>query len=168
MVPDTYLYWMAAAVLISSTALLLQAVAAWRAAKSLRRMEERLMPLAGQVEEFLGSARESLSAAAADIHSVTAKASTVLDAAQAEVEAMTAVREQVGARIGLQLQRIESVIDTTVDRFEDLVEGLRCLVMRPAREIGAVLSGFRAGFLALFGGGHGSAEDDAGERKSRP
>jgi hypothetical protein len=115
---------MAIAVLISSIALLLSALATLGTYRAVRRLESQIAPLLPQAAEFLRNSRQTLDVALVQFRETGAKTQAVLDDVRAEIAHISIVRADLAGRLQAQMQRVE-------------------LVIRPLREVGGILAGVR-------------------------
>ena len=152
MFSDHALLLMAIAVAVSSLALLANALASLGIYRSVRRLESRVEPLVPQAMETMRQAQGTLVEMNAQVKDISQKAHNVLDAAQVQLVALDDARGELQARLRVQAERLEIVLDDTLSRMQEVVGVFHSSVMRPVREVTGVVSGIRAAFQAFVRG----------------
>lgn len=140
---DTTFLLMAIAVLISSVALLLSALATLGTYRAVRRLESQIEPLLPQAAEFLRNSRQALDEALIQFRDTGNKTQAVLDDARAEIAHISEVRADLAGRLQAQMQRIELVLDDAVSCVQTITNTMQGGVIRPLREVGGILAGVR-------------------------
>ena len=140
---DTTFLLMAIAVLISSVALLLSALATLGTYRAVRRLESQIAPLLPQAAEFLQNSRKALDEALIQFRDTGNKTQAVLDDARAEIAHISEVRADLAGRLQAQMQRIELVLDDAVSCVQTITNSMQGGVIRPLREVGGILAGVR-------------------------
>src|ERR1035437_4644109 len=102
---------MAIAVLISSVALLLAALASLGTFFAVRKLESQISPLVPQIAEFLVNSRAALDEALKQFRETGEKTHAVLDDLRAEISGFSTARADITNRVQAQLQRVELVLD---------------------------------------------------------
>lgn len=140
---DTTFLLMAIAVLISSVALLLSALATLGTYRAVRRLESQIEPLLPQAAEFLQNSRQALDEALIQFRDTGNKTQAVLDDVRAEIARISEVRADLAGRLQAQMQRIELVLDDAVSSVQTITNTVQGGVIRPLREVSGILAGVR-------------------------
>ena len=140
---DTTFLLMAIAVLVSSVALLLSALATLGTYRAVRRLESQIAPLVPQAAEFLHSARGALDEALKQFRGTGEKTQAVLDDVRTEIAHISEVRADLAGRLQAQMQRVELVLDESIAAVQTIVNTMQGGVIRPIREVSGILSGVR-------------------------
>ncbi len=149
---ETTFILMAIAVLISSVALLLSALASVGTYLAVRKLQSQVSPLVPQVTEFLVNSRAALDEALKQFRETGEKTRAVLDDMRAEVGNFSAARKDITDRVQAQMQRIELVLDDSLTDIQEVVTAVHGGVIKPIREVTGVLAGVRVAVRSFFGG----------------
>ena len=152
MTPDALLYVMAAAILISASALVLQAFLLLGTYKAAKAMRDQVIVISGHAESFLQSAQRNLEQSRKQVSDVAAKAGDVLDMAQKQLVRVDAVLGEATARARIQMERVDLILDDAIDKLDETAALLNKGLLRPVREINAVAAGIQAALGYLFRG----------------
>ncbi len=158
MISDPLLYVIAAAILISAAAMVLQAGLLLGMYKSSKATREQVVLLAGHVERFVESAQSTFEQSRKQISDVMGKAAEVLELAHKQLVRIDAVLVDATARAQVQMDRAEVVVDDALNKLEETVTQFNKGFLRPVREMNAVVAGFQAGLRFLFRGRRLSVE----------
>lgn len=143
---------MAIAVLISSVALLISALAAVGTYLAVRKLESQVSPLVPQMTEFLLNSRTALDEALKQFRETGEKTHAVLDDLRTEVAGFAAARKEITDRVQAQIQRIELVLDGSLTDIQEVVSVVHGGVIKPIREVTGILAGVRIAMRSFFGG----------------
>jgi len=143
---------MAIAVLISSVALLVSALAAVGTYLAVRRLQAQVSPLIPQVTDFLVNSRAALDEALKQFRETGEKTQAVLADVQAEVAGFSEARTDITNRLQAQVQRIELVLDDSLSNLQEVVSVVHGGVIKPIREVTGFVSGVRTAFRSFFTG----------------
>jgi hypothetical protein len=149
---DALLYVTAAAVLISASALALQALLLLGNYKSIKTMRDQLIAITGHAESFFQSAQRSLEQSRKQISDVATKAGEVLDLTQKQLVRVDDVLGEAHFRAKIQMERVDLILDDAIDKLDETVALLNKGLLRPVREINAVAAGVQAALGCLFRG----------------
>ena len=149
MPPDLNLYLMAAAVLLSSAALVAQAISAYKTYQVVKKLSQEIKPLIPKAREAVENASVVLTEAREQLAAISQRSNEILDTARIQLMHFDAARGEVTERFKAQLERAELVIDDTLSRFQDVVGTAHRGVMRPVREVSGIMAGLKAGVQAL-------------------
>jgi hypothetical protein len=142
---------MAIAVLISSVALLITALASVGTFLAVRRLQSQVSPLIPQVTEFLVNSRLALDEAMKQFRETGEKTQAVLDDLHTEVAGFTEARTEITNRLQAQIQRIELVLDDSLTDIQEVVAVIHSGVIKPVREVSGLVSGVRTAVRSFFG-----------------
>ena len=143
---------MAIAVLISSIALLLSALASVGTFLAVRKLQSQVSPLVPQVTEFLVNSRGALDEALKQFRETGEKTQAVLDDLRTEVAGFSEARTDITNHVQAQIQRIELVLDDSLANIQEIVTVVHSGVIKPIREVTGLVSGVRTAVRAFFGG----------------
>jgi len=141
---ESLLNIMTGAVLVSAVALVLQACFLGVMAFAARGVRTRLDELTPKAEGLMETAEKTLVDSKKQVDEVTRKASDILDSAKKQVDRSSEFIEEATERAKVQLDRVELVLDDTVSRVHQTAVILNEGVLRPVRELNAVVTGLRA------------------------
>jgi hypothetical protein len=149
---ETTFILMAIAVLISSVALLISALASVGAYLAVRRLEARVTPLVPQATEFLVNSRAALDEALKELRETGEKTHVILDDLHAEIAGFSRARIDITNRVQAQMQRIELALDDSLTSIQEIVSAVHGGVINPIREVSGVVLGVKTAFRTFFGG----------------
>jgi len=152
MTPDALLYVMAAAVLISACALVLQALLMLGTYKASRAMRDQVVVIASQAESFLLSAQKNLEQSRKQISEVAVKAGDVLDLTQKQLRRVDELLGEATSRARVHMERVDLIMDDAISKLDETASLLNKGLLRPVREINAVAAGVQAALSSLFSG----------------
>ena len=144
MSPDALLYLIAGAIVVSSLALLLQAILMLGVYKTSIATRDQMTAIAGHVESFVESAQRNLEQSRKQISEVATKTSEVLDLTHKQLVRIDGVLGEATTRARIQMDRVELILDDTLGRLHEMTAALHKGVMRPIREVNAVAAGIQA------------------------
>jgi len=150
--PDGYIVWIAAGVTVSGLALLMQALFSFGMYRGVKKLQEQIAPLVPQAQATMAQAQKALSQSLVRIEELSQKANTALDSANRQLAAFDATRIEVTDRARVQMERLELVLDDSLNRVHEVVSTLHNGVLKPVREITGVAAGIRAAFQAFMRG----------------
>ncbi|HSW50106.1 MAG TPA: hypothetical protein VLH09_08025 [Bryobacteraceae bacterium] len=150
MTPDALLYVMTGAVVVAAAALILQAALLLAMYKASKGIQEHVALIAGRTESLVQTAQRTMEHSRKQIADVAAKSSEVLDLAHKQLLRVDDALGDVTGRARIQVERVELVIDDAVARVNEAITLLNKGVIRPVRELTAVVTGVRAGVQYLF------------------
>ncbi len=149
---DALIQVMAAFVVLSALAMILQFAMLAGIFRTLRRIREQLDGFRPRVDRVLDSAERTLEQSRRQFQEVTAKTNAVLDSTRTQLDRIDGVLADATARVRVQMDRVEVVFDDTVRRVHQTVTLLNDGILRPIREVNGVAVGVRAAFLHLMRG----------------
>ncbi len=114
-------------------------------AATVRPVIEKIGPIADTGQRFLEDVRKY-----AD--EISTKANGLLDLGQKQLVRVDGVMAEATARTRTQMDRIEMVMDDTINRFQETTSLLQNGIVRPLRQLNAVTSGVRAALSFLAQG----------------
>jgi hypothetical protein len=152
------LYVMAAAVVVSALAIVLQAVLMFGLYRSAKATKEQVEVLVERSEGVLDQARQTLDQSRKNITEITAKANGVLDTTQAQLNKIDQVLTEATSRAKVQMDRVELVVDDTIGRVQETVALLHTGILKPLKEANGVILGVRAAINYLLRGGRSGVE----------
>ena len=153
---ETYVGWIAAAVILSALALLAQAIVFFAIFRQLKSLNDQVTAFIPRAEALLISAEKTLTESKAQILEVVSKANTVLDSTQAQLSRFDGLVGDATERARHHLERAELIVEDSLDRIHKTVVQVNEVVLWPMREMSGLAAGMRAAFGALFRGGRPS------------
>ncbi|MCL5744152.1 MAG: hypothetical protein M1541_09545, partial [Acidobacteria bacterium] len=87
-----------------------------------------------------------------EIGSVTAKANEIFDISRKQLVRIDEILGEATSRTRVQMDRVELVLDDTINRFQETTALVQTGVLKPLRQLNALTAGLRGALSALFGG----------------
>ncbi len=150
MTPDALLYVMAAAILISACALVLQALLLLGTYRAARGMRDQVTLIAGQAESFIQTAQRTLEQSRKQVSDVTTKAGNVLELAQKQLVRVDELLGEATSRAKIHMERVDLILDDAIGKLDETAALLNKGLLRPVREINAIAAGIQAALSTLF------------------
>jgi predicted peroxiredoxin len=156
---ETALYWMigftatAAACLVVQVVLLaVMARASLAVKKETAELMARVQPLVLKLEPLAETSQQVLVEVRQYAAEISSKTNELLDLSRKQLVRVDEVLGEATARTRAQMDRIEMVMDDTVNRFQETTTLLQNSVVRPLKQINALTAGIRAALSFLAGG----------------
>lgn len=143
----------AAAVVVSAIAIVLQMLILLGMYRTQKQLHARVTELLPRARSLVDSAETTLAQGRTQVLEVTAKASEVLDLAKSQLVKVDDSLIDVTNRVKAQMERIELMLDDTLSRVQETVTMIHGGVMKPVREVTGVAAGLRAALNHLVRGG---------------
>ena len=148
----TLLYVMAAFVIIAAIALCIQAGMLFAVNKKTQELNAKIIPLVPQVESLVESTKATVELSKKQIAEITSRANSILDSTRNQLAMVEDVVTDVTARAKVQMDRVELVLDDTLNRAHETVALVHDGILKPLREISGVSAGIRAALYYLARG----------------
>lgn len=163
---QTLLIIIAVFVGVAAIALVIQAamlIGVYTTARALQKKIEPLVPkvealvpkveaVVPKVESLIESARSTIETTRVKIDEIGNKTTKILDVTHGHVEHVGTLMHDATSRARVQLDRAEMVIDDAMGRAQDTVALVHGGVVKPIREVNAIISGFKASIRYLLHG----------------
>jgi hypothetical protein len=160
---DTALLWICvaftAALVIQVILLAAMAVASLRMRKQVQGLISRVEPLISKIEPMIVTSRNVLDTSQNILNDVrkyageiSAKSNDLLEISRRQLGRVDEIMAEATARTRTQMDRIEMVMDDTVNRFQETTTLLQNSVVTPLRQLNALTAGIRTAIGFLVGG----------------
>jgi gas vesicle protein len=153
---DSALLWICiaftAALALQVILLAVMAVASLRMRKQVSGFIESLEPLIAKIEPIAETSQGILNDVRKYAAEFSGKTNELLDLTRKQLGRVDEVLAEATARTRTQMDRIEMVMDDTVNRFQETTSLLQDGVVRPLRQLNALTAGIRAAVGFLVGG----------------
>jgi flagellar biosynthesis protein FliQ len=151
--PSAWVITMTAFVIIAAIAMCIQAGMLIGIYRTIRQMQERVMPLLPKVEGLVEAARTTVDQSRLQLVEMTGKANDILDSTKAQMRKVEEVVDDATSRAKIQLERVEMVMDDTLSRTHETVVAVNAGILKPLREINGIAIGIKTAFAYLSRGG---------------
>lgn len=162
---QTALYWMigftstaAACLVIQVILLAFMARASWVMKKQTRDLLARVEPLVDKIAPIADQTQQVLEDVRRYAGEISSKTNDLLDLSRKQLVRVDDVMGEAAARTRAQMDRIEMVMDDTVNRFQETTTLLQNGIVRPVKQITAVTAGIRAALSFLAGSRRATVE----------
>ena len=152
------MYVMAGAVVVSAIAIVIQVILLSRLAKAAQSMQAQTQEFMTRVRPLIDQAMTTIEQSRIQVADISKKAHEVLDLTKKQLSTVDNVLSEVSARAMIQLDRAELILDDTIGRVQETVGIVHNGVLKPIREVSALVSGFRAGLSQFLRGGRTTVE----------
>jgi hypothetical protein len=154
----TLLVIMASFVAVAAVALLIQAGLLFGIYRASRSAQETIARLAPKVEALVESSRVAVEESRVRIKEIAETTSEVLDNVRRQVARVDGMLTDAAVRTRIQLDRAEMVLDDAMSRVHQTITLVHGGIMRPLRQIEALMTGFRAAIHFLLRRGRPSPD----------
>ena len=140
-------------VAVAAVALLIQMgtmLALFLVARKLQAQVTQVMP---EVQSVIGTTRRIIENVEKQVEKIGNATNSILDTTKQQVAKLDELLNDATTRAKVQIERAEMVLDDTMGRTQETVSIIQRTILRPVREIHAVLSGIRASLTHLSRGG---------------
>ena len=172
MTNDSLVYLATATLIVAALSLLAQTLFLFGLFKSIKTLQQRLLVLAPRAESILDLAektlidgRKQLAEASVHVNDVILNANAILEISKAQVERVDVFLSDASGRARHQMERVELLIDDTLNRVQVTVAAVQGNILKPVREINAVAAGFRTAFQTLTKGSRPSVAQATAEEE---
>lgn len=149
---DTLLVIMTVAVSLSAIAMVAMACMIFGMWKSIRAVQVRVEGFMPQAESFLQATQVAFAEHQGQLRDITSRTSDILDLTQKQLLRVDDALGDAVGRAKVQMERLELVLDDTVNRVHGTVVQINNTVVKPVREINALGTGLRTAVQAFLRG----------------
>lgn len=118
----------------------------------------RVEPLVAKIEPILDTTQQVVEDVRRYASEISSRTNDILDLGRQQLVRVDDVLGEAAARSRSQMDRIEMVMDDTVNRFQETTTLLQNSVVRPLKQINAVTAGIRAALSFLAQGRRATVE----------
>jgi ABC-type transporter Mla subunit MlaD len=154
------LYVMTAFVIISAIALCIQAGMLAGIRKQAKALHDTIQPLVPKVESLVESTKGTVEQSKKQITEITTLANEILASTRNQLAMVEEVVVDATARARVQMDRVELVLDDTINRAHETVATVHSGIMRPLRELNGIAAGVRTA-LSVLGRSNRASVDQA-------
>jgi hypothetical protein len=158
MTPDALLNIMTVFVVVAAVALLVQTglfFAMFMASRAIRKQIETLI---AKVEPLAESGQKLVEEVRAYTKDISAKTNEIMDLSRKQLARVDDLMGEAAGRTRSQMDRIEMVLDDTVNRYQETIALLQSGILRPLRQFNAITAGIRAALAVMAGASRRTVE----------
>jgi hypothetical protein len=155
---QSLIYVMTGAVVVSAIAIVIQMGILLGLYRRFKTVAEQLVKIAPKAESLVESTRITVDQSRKEIQEITSRAVEMMDSTKAQLVKVDEILTDATVRAKVQMDRIEMVLDDTVNRVQETVALMHNGVMRPLREASGVIAGVKAAVSHLARGSRTSPE----------
>jgi hypothetical protein len=149
---DSNTQWiMVAAISVAAAAIVLQAGLMFAMYRNTRALRDQVIALVAKIEPIAENSQRLLEETRTSVADITTQATELLAIGRRQLTRVDEVMSEATTRARAQMDRIEMVLDDTVNRFQETTTLLQNGVLKPLKQISALAIGVRAGFAFLLG-----------------
>ena len=145
----TLLYIMTAFVIIATVALCIQAGMLVALNQKTKQLHDKIAPLVPKVDSLVESTKATVEQSKVQIAEITSRANEILISAKNQLAMVEDVVTDATARAKVQMERVELVLDDTINRAHETVATVHNGIMRPLQELNGIAAGIRAALAFL-------------------
>ena len=148
---DALLNIMTAFVVVAAVALVVQMVLLFLMYLATRSMKKQLASLIAKVEPLAESGQRLVEEVRGYAREISAQTTELMEMSRRELARIDDVMGEATDRTRAQMDRIEMVLDDTVNRYQETIALLQSGILRPLRQLNAITAGIRATIAVLAG-----------------
>lgn len=152
------IYVMTAAIVVAAVAILVQTGLLYGMYKASNAMKLQVSSVAAKAEPLIESSQRVVELTRTQVSDLTAKASQMLDLSQKQLVRIDEVLAEATTRTRVQMDRIEMVVDDTVNRFQETTALLQTGILKPVRQINGIAVGLATALSVLMRSGRTTPE----------
>lgn len=158
--PDDVFRWIIAiAVFLACLAFVAQAGAVIALYRIARKMQEKAMPLADKAAPILDTAREIVIENRPRITEISTDAVEIARTARKQATQIGAMLDDTAKRAQVRIAQIDRKVDQTVVQVEEVGDAVKGAVLKPVREVNALMAGVKAALVTYAQGGRRTSVD---------
>jgi hypothetical protein len=158
--PDDVFRWVIAiAVILACVAFLVQAGAMIALYRISRKMQAKVMPLADKAEPILNNAREIVIESRPRIAELSTEALEIARTARKQAVQLGEMLDDTARRAKVRIEQIDQKVDETVEQVEQVGGAVKGAVLKPVREMNALMAGMKAALVTYAQGGRRPSVD---------
>lgn len=160
--PDDVFRWViTGAVVLACVASLVQAGVAVALYRIAKQAHGKILPLVELAEPILDTARGILAENRPRILEITGDVAEVGKTARQQARQWNVVLNDAAGRASERIEQINETVGQTVQQVENVGVAVKGAVLKPVREVNAVLAGIKAAVATYVQGGRRSSVDHA-------
>jgi ABC-type transporter Mla subunit MlaD len=126
--------------------------------RAVKRLEEKVGPVADKAGPILDSAKAMMDDARPKIQDMIARADEIVVSARDQMTRLESLVTEASDSARLQIERIDLVVSDTMDRVQETTAAVQSTILKPVREVNGVVSGLRAAISTLARGNRASVD----------
>jgi len=138
------------AVAIAAVAIVAMAIMVFSMFKAVTTIRDQVQVFLPKAETLVAAATTTIAENQQQIRGIITNASQIVETAHKDVTRLDGFVEDATTRAKVQLERLELVMDDTVERVHHTVVMLNNSVLKPVREVSGVASGVKAAVKHLM------------------
>lgn len=158
MTPDALLNIMTVFVVVAAVALVVQMGLLLAMFMTSRALKKQIETFIAKVEPLAESGLRLVEEVRSYTKDISAKTNELMDVSRKQLARVDELMGEAAGRTRTQMDRIEMVLDDTVNRYQETIALLQSGVLRPLRQLNAVTAGIRAALSVLAGASRRTVE----------
>ena len=149
--PTTLTYIMTGAILVAAAAIVLQTVIFIAMYRASRAMRKQITPLIGKMEPLIENTQNLVVQVREQVGEVASKSSEILELTRRQLVRVDEILAEAASRTRVQMDRVELVLEDTLNRIQETTALLHHGILRPLRQINGLTVGILSALSVLFG-----------------
>jgi flagellar biosynthesis protein FliQ len=154
----TLLVLIAIFVFVSAVALAIQAGCLLGVYKAVREMQKQTARVIPKVESLVITSQAAVEDSRKQLAEITSRTNTILDTTQKQLDTMEGFLNDAVSRAKVQMERVEMVVDDTLDRAQSTVHLVHGTILTPLRQIHGLAEGLKAALTYFMRGNRPSPD----------
>lgn len=149
--PTTLTYIMTGAILVAAAAIVLQTVVLIAMYQASRAMRKQITPLIGKMEPLIENTQTLVAEVREQVGEVASKTSAILELSLKQLVRVDNILADAASRTRVQMDRVELVLEDTINRIQETTALLQNGILLPLRQINGLTVGILSALSVLFG-----------------
>jgi hypothetical protein len=143
---------------IATVAIVIQTGLLFAMYRTSRSMKDQISNLITRIEPMIETGQSLLTETRTQVAEISGQARELMEISRKQLVRVDDLFGEATARTRAQMDRIEMVIDDTVNRFQETTTLLQNGILRPLKQVNALSIGIRAALSVLLGGRRATVE----------
>jgi ABC-type transporter Mla subunit MlaD len=152
MTDDVFRWVIAIGVALAAIAFLIQAGIAVALYRIARRMQAKVTPLAERAEPILDTTRQMLAENRPRVAEISTHAVEVAKSVRRQTTQIGELLDETSTRARIRLADLDEKVEETVEQVGQVGGAVKTVVMKPVREMNAIMAGVRAALVTYARG----------------
>jgi hypothetical protein len=149
--PTTLTYIMTGAILVAAAAIVLQTVILIAMYQASRAMRKQITPLIGKMEPLIENTQTLVAEVREQVGEVASRTSAILELSLKQLVRVDNILADAASRTRVQMDRVELVLEDTINRIQETTALLQNGILLPLRQINGLTVGILSALSVLFG-----------------
>jgi hypothetical protein len=150
---DDFFRWVITiAVFLALTAFVVQVCLVFAMYRVTKVMQDKVMPVVDALTPIIGTVRRLVDENGPRVSAIISDAEHMMNTAREQVTRVGEVVKEFSDRARAQVARIDGAVDQTVEQVQNASVAMKDVVLKPVKQVDALVHGLRAAFSVMAHG----------------